>query len=204
MNKKLAFMIIVTIFLVPTTWVWADSSVKPTQFGIYSNRYINTNLSFDEDVALSVWQNTGELGELSDDSNLEGPYMRLGYPKERKGWFGIGYAVLPEGNFIDMSKFANGHLCVSLKSSGFVPKKLMIGIKSGNTNYGESWIKNLSLYGFNNDGKWHNLRIPIADFVKNNTNFFKLNQISQYFMLVGKNVTDSGMIDFDEIYWDLQ
>ena len=150
-----------------------------------------------------VWEDTGKLGELNDDSNLSGQYMRFAYSNKSKSWFGIGYAVFPDGNLVDMSKYASGYLCVCLKSSGYIPTNLMIGIKSGNTRSGESRIKNLSEYGFTNDGKWHNLRIPIADFQNANTAFFDLSRISQYFMLVGKNLTNNGVIDFDEIYWEI-
>lgn len=195
-NSLLPIFVVICLLLPINTW--------SETFGIYSNDHQNPDLEFDEDIALYVWEETGKLGELKDNDSLSGEYMRLAY-SNTKGWFGIGYAVLPDGNLKDMSRFRQGHLCVSLRSSDQISGKLKIGIKSGNTRAGDSWVNlgGKKKYGFEYDGEWHNLKIPIADFRKAKPNFFNESKISQYFMLSGKKIRSAGAIDFDEIYWEL-
>jgi glucan 1,3-beta-glucosidase len=160
-------------------------------FGIYSDEHPSI-LKFDKEAALFVWENTGILKE----SNYNSPGSKLKYMSfdydNSKGWFGFGFAVIPNGVYFDLSEYKNGYLNVNLKSKDS-PSVLKIGMKSGTND--ESWITNLSKYGFINNDKWHPLKIPIVDFAIKD-----ISKISQFFMLAGEGRTP-GKIEFDEIFF---
>ena len=193
--RKLALVVLWGILLCSSVYSQND------KFGIYSNKYLNPNLSFDENVALYIWENTGKLGELKDNESMNEEYMRFAFSNKPKNWFGFGYAVIPDGNTVDMKKYGNGFLYFSIKVVDYLPDTLWVGIKSGSTTAGESWIADLRKYGFIDDKKWHSIKIPIKDFIDVNRNYFNIAQISQYFMLVGKKILRNGTIDYDEVYW---
>jgi hypothetical protein len=100
-----------------------------------------------------------------------------------------------------MSRFQNGYLSVTMKMKGDLPESFRIGIKSGTTSDGDTWVE-LSNYNLVHDGTWQTLHIPISDFIEANPNFFKLTQVSQYCMIAGEeNVPADFTFDFDEIFW---
>jgi hypothetical protein len=170
-------------------------------FGIYSKNHPNPKLKFDKNVALYIWDNTGKIGELDYKANNDIiKYYRYSF-YSAKNWFGFGFAALPDRNYIDMSRFERGYLWVNLKAKGYIPNDLAIGIKSGSTRDGEAWISDLQNYGFINNGTWHTLKIPIANFVKANSSYFEISQVSQYFMIKSEDVSEPGIIDLNEIFW---
>jgi hypothetical protein len=171
----------IVCFVLISSWSFAQ---EPEYFGIYSDQYPNPAVKLDKNVKLYVWENTGSLGKLNDQDSFKEEYTRFVYTN-KKSWFGFGYAVMPGINFVDMSRFQNGYLSVTLKVKGDLPGSFRIGIKSGTSSRGDAWVT-FSNYDLVHDGTWQTLHIPISDFVKANPYFLKLSQVSQYFMIDGK------------------
>ena len=181
MLKMKCFNIVIVVWLV---MISTKSFAQETEyFGIYSDRHFNPELEFDIDIALYLWEETGSLAEKNDNYSYIQNYMSFVY-NHPKRWFGFGYAVVPDNNFANMSRFENGRLSVTMKARGELPASFEIGLKSGLTRGGEAWV-DVKKYGFENDGEWTTLNIPISDFIDANK-FFDLSQVSQYFMIVGK------------------
>lgn len=198
MSMRLVCIVILLSSAVTFT-VSASFSQDNNTFSIYSDQVYNPDLEFEENIALYIWENTGELAELEIHS-YSGMFMRFRYNNQKR-WFGFGYATLPDDNFRNMSMFKDGYLSVTLKAQGNLPDSIRIGLKSGHTKGGESWVE-LSNYGFLNNGDWQTITIPISDFIKAQIGFFDLTAISQYFMISGKrNIPRDMILDFDEIYW---
>ncbi len=188
--------VIVCLVVFFSGWSYAKESEI---FAIYSDQVTNPELEFDENIKLYLWEDTGVLAEL-ETHKYKGNYMRFRH-NNKKSWFGFGYAVFPDDNFRNMSIFKNGHLSVTMKAQGELPRSFRIGLKSGRTKGGETWVE-LEEYGFKNNGEWQTINIPIVDFVKAKSGFFDLTQVSQYFMIAGKGSVPIDMIfDFDEIFW---
>ena len=191
-----SFVCALVVALIIPVAIAADS---PEYYGIYSDEHPNAELEFDENIKLYLWEETGRLAEKSDNRGYVKRYMSFQYSNQ-KSWFGFGYTSYPEKNLVNLSRFKSGYLSISLKASGELSSNFKVGIKSGQTRDGEAWLE-VSRYGFVNDGEWHTLNIPIADFVKSNS-FLELTQISQFLMIVGKgNIPNDMMFSFDEIFW---
>jgi exo-beta-1,3-glucanase (GH17 family) len=179
------------IFLISLSLSVYSQETTIDYFGIYSDEH-PTTLKFDKEIKLFIWERTGEMKELTyDQTDSKSKYMSFSYDS-RQGWFGFGYAVIPNGKYFDISNFRNGYLHVNLKTNVKLAA-LKIGIKAGVNN--EAWITNLSKYGFINDDQWHTLKIPVTDFAISD-----ISKISQYFMLAGEG-SNPGKIEFDEIFF---
>ncbi|MEN6306190.1 MAG: Ig-like domain-containing protein [Anaerohalosphaeraceae bacterium] len=110
-------------------------------------------------------------------------------------WFGAAFTPNVKYN-LTAFRYPESRLHAAIKTSSTVT--FQIGMKSGNSEgIGQKWItfKNGSdPYGFIRDGNWHEIEIPMADFMDS----VDLSQVSQFFELLGTSgpVTD---IQLDDI-----
>jgi len=168
------------------------------QFGVFSFYYPN-KLRPDKDYKLFVWENTCQLSEYQfPDSLVNDRYLRCKYSPV-KNWYGFGYCAQPESPGTDLSKYINGYLCFSVRTTTGILTK--VGIKSGESIFGEeAWISDLYNYGFLQNGLWNEICIPISNFLNVNKRL-DLTSISQYFMVAGEGLSQINIVDFYNIYW---
>ncbi|MBN1410757.1 MAG: fibronectin type III domain-containing protein [Spirochaetales bacterium] len=119
------------------------------------------------------------------------------------GWFGMGIEVAPHD---DLSAYASGYLIFAIKTT--YSHEIQVGFQSGTWNddsdlstIKEVWMTLVNgQYGYQNDGNWHIVFIPIGAFTS--IGEMDLSDISNAFTLRG--VTDvliGQQISLDAIHW---
>jgi hypothetical protein len=182
--------------------IWWEPSVNrpsPTggSFAIYSETDANkTAGEFDlgSDGNFFVWE---ETLDAATQSPYEGSNSLSFASAAGLSWFGAAFT--PNVKY-DLSAFdnANGKLQFAMKTSSSVA--FQVGMKSGNMDgVGQKWIdfeSGSDPYGFERDGQWHAIKIPVADFSAD----VDLSQMSQLFQILGTDGAISD-IELDDIYF---
>ncbi|NMM47720.1 carbohydrate-binding protein [Marinigracilibium pacificum] len=124
-------------------------------YGLYAFSPVADELTLDTEGDLYVWEQTLIEGPSETYIGQEA----LSYVNNNRGWFGLGFTA---EQIHDMSAFENGNLRFAMKTSSNETLNLSINIglavgtivfEAGN-----------DPYGFERDGQWHELSIPISDF----------------------------------------
>ncbi len=106
------------------------------------------------------------------------------------GWMGLGWAGPPLGD--NLAGYKNSYLCFKIKTTATCGFR--VGIECAGIG------KDVTLspaYGYANDGQWHNIRIPMADFAG-----LDFSMVTQYFMIWSNQGTTTGdVVYLDDIYW---
>ncbi|MEO1530010.1 MAG: family 16 glycosylhydrolase [Planctomycetota bacterium] len=107
-------------------------------------------------------------------------------------WFGFGVYL---GEVRDLSSYDKGHLHFRIKTKSNVAMKVGVESSFG----GESWVplgdENAKV-GFPRDGKWHEVRIPMAQF-----DAADFEEIQQVFMLAADPFTAPTELSIDDVWW---
>lgn len=112
-------------------------------------------------------------------------------------WFGCAFTPNTKYNMTAF-RYPESKLCFSLKTSSSTAFR--IGMKSGNIDgIGQKWISfqaGSDPYGFVRDGQWHEVQIPMADFMTE----VDLSEVSQFFEILGTSgpILD---IELDDVYY---
>ena len=138
-----------------------------------------------ENTHLYLYENTVAL-EVSED-RLEGA-ISDGIVHGGNAWWGFG---IHWDSTRDLSAF--GTLYISLKSTTFT--NIEIGMTGAND---DRHVVLASAYGYVNDGMWHTLVIPLADFAGDGLN---LSAVSSPFNLTGPGGSAGDVMLLDNVYF---
>lgn len=141
---------------------WSQlSASNDNYFGIFTDNPNITNkiLIDNQNIHLYVWE--GTLSSFKDDNIYEGENDWAFKGVSGKTWFGFG---ITSDNPFDMTAYKNGALHFTLRTAA--QNEFWIGIDgANNTKPRITFPANNGLYGFKRDGQWHNIVIPMADFI---------------------------------------
>lgn len=119
-------------------------------------------------VLPNAWENnsTAAIAVESDATSGDGSSVYKITPNPLDWGWGMTFG-LTGGAEVDLSNFAAGHLNLRIKTT--YAGKLEIGFFTGsvsdNTAYDVYRAISSGDYGYQNDGQWHTVRIPVADLV---------------------------------------
>ena len=119
-------------------------------------------------VLPNAWENnsTAAIAVESDATSGDGSSVYKITPNPLDWGWGMTFG-LTDGAEVDLSNFAAGHLNLRIKTT--YAGKLEIGFFTGsvsdNTAYDVYRAISSGEYGYQNDGQWHTVRIPVADLV---------------------------------------
>ena len=180
---------------------WEPSLTKPApsngNFGIYTETTANKDageFTLGVDGNFFVWEKTLET---ITQTPYEGNQSISLQSAAGLQWFGLAFTPNVKYNLSAFS-YPNSKLHFAMKTSSNVT--FQIGMKSGNIDgVGQKWIKfeaGSDPYGFQRDGSWHEVEIPMSDM----TPEVDLFNVSQFFEILGTDgpVTD---IEIDDIYF---
>ncbi len=167
-------------------------------FGVFTETTPTTDaLNYDGDANLYLWDNTLSPITTPAPTPQEGSEV-IAVKVNNIGWFGFGIANSDK----NLSGYAaNGMLKFHMKTTAGGTFK--VGIKSGNL---ESWINfapDGQQYGLTRDGNWHQVAIPLSQFMT--VTGFNLNNVNQSFMVASVSAPTQGQeYFFDNIYYSLE
>ncbi|MCX7820443.1 MAG: hypothetical protein N2258_02070 [Brevinematales bacterium] len=142
--------------------VKSDPNIFPIYSDVYTGGY-EVELSHMESkpqakVRVYIWEGTCKIKVETEDvfAGKEALHIIAG----AGSWFGFGFHKVNPGSQ-DFTGFENGHLKFAIKAAPGAGD-LRVLIKHGYQT--ESWLS-LDPYGYKADGKWHEISIPLADFI---------------------------------------
>ncbi len=162
-------------------------------FGILTETTpVSDSLNYGTNATLYYWNN---LTNIANPVPFEGNSLWAVHANAGD-WFGMGL----DNNYVNLSSFEAGSLKFHFKSS--YAGQFKIGIKTG---HGESWLNfaaGASKYGLIRDGNWHEVIIPISDFINpaegRNVDLLSLKSA---FMFAGDPASSAADFYFDDIYF---
>lgn len=92
----------------------------------------------------------------------------------------------------NVSRWAVMH--VSLRSTSTTFADIRLGVQSGSTDF----FVSAADYGYVNDGQWHHLLVPLADFVEDGAD---LSNLTSPFIMSGGAGTSGEVFNVDALYW---
>ncbi|RAW00335.1 hypothetical protein DQQ10_14880 [Pseudochryseolinea flava] len=176
---------------------WQDGTKITPQNGDYV-LYSDTKTGVDKfdqgvDGNFFVWEATltPQATTPAEGSNA------LSFVNANKGWFGAAFTASAMHN-LTAYKNPNGKLVFSMKTSD-TTTPFYIGMKSGTRDgEGQKWISfapGTTPYGFQRNGTWQVVQIPMSDF----SDAVNLMEVNQLFQILGTgNITN---IAIDNIYF---
>lgn len=173
-----------------------DPSIYPIFSDVYGGgsifKFENGEAVKDSDTTLMVWGNTCIVKAVNSDAFAGNSSLYLTIAPGGN-WFGFGFhKENPVSK--DMSGFENGHLKFALKAT---PQSGDVKILIKHDRQTESWLF-LDAYGMTNDNQWHQISLPIADFIPK----IKIKEVNIFFgMAQGKNYKMLSKYWIDEIVW---
>jgi hypothetical protein len=171
----------------------------PNVFPIYSDVYsggLEVEFSHLESkpsakVRVYIWEGTCSVKKVDEDPFAGNECLSI--VAKVGTWFGFGFHKVNPGSQ-NMQGFEKGHLKFAIKAApGAGDVKVLIK-HSYST---ESWL-NLDDYGFKADNQWHQISIPLSDFIPA-VNFKDVNIF--FGMAQGKKFVPGSKYWLDEIYW---
>ncbi len=172
----------------------ADTLYRPwTPGGSSVNLFSETRpendfLAEDDWNAIDAWADTVTLESVSSPVREGSEALKL--TAGTQGWLGMGMSSLTGKS---LENFADGYLRFSIRTTSAA--NLKVGMKSGPIM--EQWVTLNGSYGYNPDGTWKDISIPLSDFMSQNQ-YFNVTQLSQLFMLVSTGGFGAG----DTFYLD--
>ncbi|MGE6758973.1 putative glycoside hydrolase [Corallococcus interemptor] len=151
-----------------------------------SQEYILDNV----DSNFYLYENTVYVE--SDPDHVEGKSADR-IVQNGKPWMGFGVHWKQTHNF-DAWKT----LHVSMKSSDAAFANVKVGMSSGTGTNEKGYQLALAKYGWANDGEWHHLAIPVADYVAAG---LKLNDVSSPFTFAAEGGTAGQSLLLDNLYF---
>lgn len=179
------------------------SKIEPSFYLIYSDSAF-TDSKIIQNSKWNPWEVTFTYTWLTTDV-YEGDSAISILSTGSKEW-GAGMGTeLKADEHIDLSAFSNGHLHLSIRTNCTDTFKVGFqhGIYPNETN--NSVKLESGKYGYENNGKWNSIVIPVADLVGTNGNKMLTDISSPFIIHVEKNPTDlANSIDIDNIYYSKQ
>jgi beta-glucanase (GH16 family) len=175
---------------------WSDGTKITPENGdyvLYSDTHVGVD-KFDLGVEgdFYVWESTLSPQATTPAEGSEA----LSFVHNNKGWFGAAFTASAMHNLTAFQN-ENAKLVFSMKTSD-VTTTFNIGMKSGTRDgEGQTWIAfepGKTPYGFQRDGNWHTVEIPMSDFY----GAVNLMEVVQLFQILG--VGNIANIAIDNIY----
>ena len=202
-GEKISVELRVIVSNVRVTIIWGEGAAEI--FGIYTERPIPKVIPDSTGFVGIYYGGGGTFDEFVDDTDefKEGEMskrstMTVGSGGPWAGWFvQHGKDGTPDSSTKDMSSFAGGHLRFWVKS----PIDLLVGIRSGNVRAGQerSTVLLSSYDSFSPDNQWHQVSIPLSDFVGPSPKA-DLSQIKIFFN-VASNAASGGTGGSPKTFW---
>lgn len=176
----------------------SDPNVYPLFSAMYKGDIVMAGPdSPDGNTIIYVWNGMAMDTLTNADSYLGTPSWKITV-NPGVDWFGWGIHVYPTTQVKDMSGFENGHLKFAARTKG--GSHFKVGIKHGYSV--ESWLDILpGKWGFVDDGQWHVVSIPFADFVPK----IKFKIVNIYWMMAQASDAQppkgGSSYELSEIYW---
>ncbi|ASB49870.1 family 16 glycosylhydrolase [Alkalitalea saponilacus] len=155
-------------------------------FGIFTeNPSISERFVFDDfSNTLQVWDNS--LQPLENAPSYDGAEVLSFYGYPARTWFGFGINAAAG---MDFSHFSNGSLHLALRTSSDNDFWIgMGGAAEGRINF----IEGSDPYGFQRDGQWYELSIPVSELVAAGLD---LSDVRNIFMLGGDGAISNILVD---------
>jgi beta-glucanase (GH16 family) len=172
-----------------TELYYGDDAQETGDFGVFTETTpVDNSVQYDVDASLFLWNNLVEVAGTAYEG-AEGWSMTAA-PGD---WWGMG--VLSTQFDRNFKNYSDGHMHLHMKMTSLEPFK--IGLKSATS--GESWVvleDGVTSYGLVRDGNWHEVIIPLNNFL--NIDF---NTVSQLFMIAGDPPAGTVEFSIDNIYW---
>ncbi|MES2649538.1 MAG: Ig-like domain-containing protein [Bacteroidota bacterium] len=164
-----------------------------SNFGILTeNTPVTDSLTYGTNATLYYWNN---ISNISNPVAFEGNALWAVHANAGD-WFGMGV----DNNYINLSSFETGSLKFRFKTS--YSGQFKIGIKTG---HGESWLNfpaGASKYGMTRDGSWHEVTIPVTDFINpSEGRNVDLLSVKSAFMFAGDPASSAADFYFDDIHF---
>lgn len=198
----------------------SQGTITANRYTVYAEQVTSGEARPDSAVLLNAWEagttsNAVEVTEASSDGQTA---MQINPTPLAWGWgmtWGLGGTAE-----VDLSNFAAGHLNFRIKTT--YPGKLEIGFLTGSISDGTAWDVYRAIepgeYGYQNDGQWHTVRVPLTDIVVRGapgygmsapTSRLQLNRVSNMFVLADRysitgkssNANIRTSILVDKIFW---
>lgn len=171
---------------------------------------------------LNAWENgttanAVEVGESSGDGTLA---MQINPTPQPWGW---GMTWSESGSEVDLSNFQGEAARLNFRVKTTYAGQIEVGFLTGSTADGTAWDVYRAIspgqYGYNNDGQWHLVSIPVADLIARGAMAFgmtdptlsrlQMNRVSNVFVLAdrygvtgkGDNANVRTPILIDDIHW---
>ncbi len=189
---------------IDTSTTPTDTAIKKVEssfFVVYSESTFTDSKTIADIGSVPVWNFWANLSLTDLTTDVAEGAKAFSILLGKSGtWAGMGIELKPH---IDLTAFSLGNLHVSIKTN--YTRKFKVGFlyKIENTEKKELFVELESgKYGYQNDGQWHDVVIPVADLVGTNGNTM-LSDISNPFSILANNDTidSTNPIDFDNIYY---
>jgi hypothetical protein len=178
-------------------WLGSSYGIFPqttntNTYGLFTDTTSHSNLGyiFSQGGQLATWNGCGvyDTNSTSSGDGTNAWTINIWVTD----WFGWG---IYKASATNMSAWSGGYLSFKAKSAMATPLK--VGIKSTGQ---EAWV-NLSSYGFQTNGTWQTLNIPMSAFTAANPSL-NFSQI-EYFFMMANNGTPVYTANYyvDDVYW---
>ena len=152
----------------------------------------------------SVWNNWVGTVEILDENSTaaEGVACKRINPQLHSNWWGMGVEVIPK---MDFTNYIGGLFIFSINTT--YEGNLKFGMQTGTygLDHSDQFITiSPGEYGYQNDGTWNQVIIPIDDLVPHATAVVQFDQMANPFVMMGEDppapIYDTP-IYLDDIYW---
>lgn len=174
-----------------------QGTITANRYTVYAEQSTSGEARPSNAAVLNAWQSgtTANATEVAETSGDGLKAMQVNPTPLDWGW-GMTWA-LTNNDEVDLSNFQNGHLNFSIKTT--YPGRIEVGFLTGSSGDGTAWDVYLAMapgdYGYQNDGQWHTVSIPIADITAHGAPGYgmsapaarlQLNRVSNMFVLADR------------------
>ncbi|MEI8053279.1 MAG: family 16 glycosylhydrolase [Bacteroidota bacterium] len=173
--------------------ILGTQNITSGNYGVFTETTpVTDSLTIGTNTTLSYWNN---LTAISGATPYEGTKLWAVHANAGS-WFGMGI----DNKYINLSGYTTGALKFHFKTT--YTGQFKFGIKTGD---GESWINipaGSNLYGLVRDGNWHELSIPLSDFLNTAAGrYCDYMSVKAAFMFAGDAPAAAADFYLDNIYF---
>ncbi len=173
--------------------ILGTQNITSGNYGVYTETTpVTDSLTIGTNTTLSYWNN---LTAISGATPYEGTKLWAVHANAGS-WFGMGI----DNKYINLSGYTTGALKFHFKTT--YTGQFKFGIKTGD---GESWINipaGSNLYGLVRDGNWHEVSIPLSDFLNTAAGrYCDYMSVKAAFMFAGDAPAAAADFYLDNIYF---
>ncbi|MGL1887618.1 MAG: PKD domain-containing protein [Reichenbachiella sp.] len=193
--KKIGLARLLLLWLILSCYFTMAQQIPSNgSYGLYTETASNATAGLaiaETDIGIYTWSNT--LLPVEGETPSEGDAVLTFEQAPDATWFGMGVAVL-DGSYNLAAYSCDGYLSFDVKTN--TTASFDIRMESPGSPASILFENGSDPYGFDRDGKWNTVQIPLADFEALGLD---LTNITQLFIFGGGNV-GIGPVSFDNIY----